>query len=141
MKNNPKRKQRDATMAQLRLEGKSVQDIAKICNVDKSTVSRALNDDEVKAVLESTTRHLARLTPRVFTNYELLTSEDMLGWDKKVFLEGTRDLAKILQIAPSPTSNTIIANIHNDNRTQIIDPNILQALSGYMEADEAEIVE
>lgn len=143
-KDNPARMKRDVTIAAKRLEGQSVREIARAMDVSIATVSRALNDEEIKSVIDDTTRHVAKLAPRVFTNLELMTSEDMLAMDKKLFLEGTRDLSRILQFTPSATPNTLIANVFNDNRTQIIDPDILQALSGYMgaeEIEEAEVVE
>lgn len=62
---NPERKKRNIEIACLRSTGKSVLEIAREINVSKATVSRALKDEEVKAILDETTKYYATFAPAI----------------------------------------------------------------------------
>jgi len=75
-KGNPKKKKRNATIAALRSTGKSLLEIAREIKVSKATVWRALQDSEVKEILEETTKYYATFAPLVREGFiDLLASD------------------------------------------------------------------
>jgi len=74
---NPKKIERKRTIAALRSKGKSMAEIAKAVNVAKSTVWQDLQDAEVKAILDETTKYYATFAPLVREEQiKLITHED-----------------------------------------------------------------
>lgn len=63
--NNPERKKRNIEIACLRATGKSVLEIAQEIHVSKATISRALKDEDVKNILDETTKYYATFAPAI----------------------------------------------------------------------------
>ena len=74
---NPERIQRQLTIASLRLDGKSVAEIAREIGMSKATVSRELQKEHIKTAIEDTVSYLASFHPVVERGHvELLISDD-----------------------------------------------------------------
>ena len=116
-KDNPGRTQRDATIVSKRLEGLSMSQIGKELGIDKSTVCRALQDEEVKALLDAGTKTMAGFLPQVMENYRDFLIDD----DKTIKLKASQDVTKITGILGTHTGNQYYINIMNQTNNVISD--------------------
>ena len=120
-KNNPGRTQRDASMTALRLQGHTMTDIATAHNVNVSTVSRVLSDDDCKAIIDRTIRKYISQANTIGDKFLLHCQSD----DQKISLDAIKHYHQITGIAPSHTGNTILMQIYHDNRS-LITPDVAQ---------------
>ena len=122
-KDNPGRTQRDATIVSRRLEGLSMSQIGKELGIDKSTVCRALQDEEVKALLDAGTKTMAGFLPQVMENYRDFLIDD----DKTIKLKASQDVTKITGILGTHTGNQYFINVMNQTNN-VISPEVLTLL-------------
>lgn len=135
--NNPAKIQRNATIAQDRLSGMVYSEIAKKHGIDKGTVSRVLNDAEIKDIIETGTKQMVAMVPRAIDNYRVILSDK----EHSDHYKATKDCLTITGIAPSRTGNTFINNVfYQDNRQQISSgiAEIIRYQRDQQEAEEAE---
>ena len=140
-KDNPGREQRDATIAYLRLQGLNLREIAKKVNLHYSQVSRILQDDEIKEIIESTQRAMIEKVPEAAAQYaDLLHSEDESMREKV-----GKTMLQMAGILPSHTVATFIQNIYQQNNA-ILDAGFIRQVGRFFagppdQVDEAEVVE
>ena len=115
-KDNPARMERDVTIANNRLAGMTYNELAKQHNLSKAHISRILNDDEIKDVLQTGTKQLVSMVPRAIQNYhDFLTSDN-----EKIKLEASRDIQKTTGIMPTHTVNQFFTSIMNQHNQVLI---------------------
>jgi hypothetical protein len=108
-KNNPARMERDRTIAEERLKGKTYRELSEQFGLSKSVLHRILNDDEIKDVIKTGTSHMISLVPKALDNYqELLDSKD-----EKIRLQASKDCLQTTGIMPSHTQSPVMINILN----------------------------
>jgi lambda repressor-like predicted transcriptional regulator len=108
-KNNPARIERDRTIAEERLKGKTYRELSEQFGLSKSVLHRILNDDEIRDVIETATSHMVSLVPKALDNYhELLDSKD-----EKIKLQASKDCLQTTGIMPSHTQSPVMINILN----------------------------
>lgn len=122
-KNNPIKVQRNISVAQSKLAGKSYREIAKIHGIDPGTVSRILQNADIKDIIETGTKQIVAMVPKAIDNYR----EFLVDEDKKIKLSATQDVAKMTGLSPSHTQNVIISNSFNNNQ-QVLSPEVLELL-------------
>jgi len=103
-------------MTKLRLDGMSYRDIAKHTGTDKSLVARRLNTDTAKRIINKAAAFNVALLPKANHKLNKLLSND---GDPKIQLDAIKLVYKNTGITPSHTQSIFIANIYNDNRTNI----------------------
>lgn len=112
-KNNPARMERDRTIAEERLKGKTYRELSEQFGLSKSVLHRILNDDEIRDVIETGTSHMISLVPKALDNYrELLDSKD-----EKIRLQASKDCLQMTGIMPSHTQSPVMINILNQQAT------------------------
>lgn len=124
-KSNPQRVIRDNLIKEKRLAGETYAKIAKDLDISKGTVQYVLNDEEIKDVLETSTKRLVSLIPLADDNYR----KALLSDNEKIRLDASRDLHKTVGIQPSHAVNMFFTNIYNQVNT-VLHPDVARALSG-----------
>jgi len=137
--NNPARIERKETIAQLRLLGKSMQEIAKELDITKGTVWKDLQDEHVKQILEAGTKALIRQVPQAVHNYETFLKSE----DENIKYKASKDLLEGTSIFPGKVQNQYITNIYQQHNTTVVSPVVLKAMAGFLDntVEEAEIAE
>lgn len=122
-KDNPLRVERDLTIANLRLQGKSMAELAEAFDMSKANIHHILNNDEnIKAVIDAGTREMVSLVPSAFDVItETLKDKD----DKGLRYKAATDTLKTTGIMPSHTTNTFVQQIYNDNSQVTVESNTL----------------
>ena len=108
-KNNPARMERDRTIAEERLKGKTYRELSEHFGLSKSVLHRILNDDEIKDVIETGTKEMISLVPKAVANYEEL----LFSKDQKIKLQASKDCLQTTGIMPSHTPSPVVVNILN----------------------------
>ena len=129
-KTNPARKQRDTTIAEMRLQGKSSREIAKEIGLDKSQVCRVLNDKEIKKILDEVHRFYGGFAEDVGREFMSLC---LLSSDPAIREKAIKEYHKIMGIAPTHTQSIYIRNLYQDNRQQIVAPEVLSLLGKHLQ--------
>ena len=118
---------RNATIAQLCLQGMPQRQIAKKIGISKSQVSRVLSSNKwAKKVLEAA--HNAMLGESVAVALKL--NEHVQNSDPAISLKAIQQHQTNMGFRPSHTQNTFIQNIYNGNQTNILNPTIEKMISG-----------
>ena len=107
--NNPDKIQRNATIAQDRLAGMVYSEIAQKHNLDKSQVCRILNNDDIKDIVETGTKHLVSMVPLAIDNYRTFLSDK----EHPDHYKASKDALQTTGILASHTQSTTINNILN----------------------------
>lgn len=128
-KTNPARQQRDTTIAEMRLQGKSIREIAKEIGLDKSQVCRVLNDKEVKEILDKVHRFYGGFAEDVGREFMGLC---LLSSDPAIREKAIKEYHKIMGISPAHTPSIFIQNLYQDNRQQIISSDVLTLLGKHL---------
>ena len=108
--NNPAKMQRNAAIAQDRLAlGATYRELAEMYELTSGQISRILNDDEIKDVIEVGTRQIISRVPLAISRYE-----DILNDPKHSdHYKSIKDCLTTTGIFPSHTANVTINNILN----------------------------
>lgn len=94
---------RNVAIAKDRMLGATYKELSKKYGIKDSSISYALNRDEIKDVMNMALNHLATFAPIVVKNYrDLLESKN-----ENIRLKATTNLAQILGIQPSHTPSQI----------------------------------
>jgi len=127
--NNPALVKRNETIAQDRVQGMVYSEIAKKHGISKPTVSRVLNDSEIKDVVEQGTRQLVSMVPLAIDNYQTFLS------DKKHadHYKASKDTLQTTGILASHTQSQTIVNIFNQTNNIISDNKVLETIGRYMD--------
>ena len=112
----------DVALTELTLQEKSYRDIAKITGVSIATISRHLNRDECRAILEIGMQQQIALIPRAV---EVLC-QNMRDDDKWLRQKSSETIMKNTGLAPSGAPVTMIQNILNVQATET--PQIIRDL-------------
>jgi len=115
-KDNPGRKKRDVTIANDRLAGMTYAQIAAKHGISKPTVHRALKDDEIKEIVETSTAVRITQLPRTDQVYQERL-EDKERPDLQ--LKAAQDIRKAVGILPSNVINQRITNVFNQQNNLI----------------------
>jgi len=124
-KDNPARKERDRTIINLRLQGKTYREIEKEVGISKCVISATLNDEKAKELIDSTYRDYAKELPIIKEEFIALCHDD----DKSVRQKALSEYHKIMGILPSHTSNIFIQNL-NISQNNVISPDVLGIIQG-----------
>jgi hypothetical protein len=108
-KNNPQRGVRDRTIAAERLKGKTYRKLSAQFGLSKSAIENILNDDEIRDVIETGTKHMVSLVPKAVGNYEKLLDSK----DEKIKLQASKDCLQTTSIMPSHAGSSVVVNILN----------------------------
>lgn len=116
--------ERNLNMAVMLIAGKNQTDIAKEFGLSQQAVSKALRSDEsVKYLIDTSTRMLATMLPKVTANYDRLLSSA----DDNIVLKANQDILKNTGITPSHTQSITINNIMQTTNI-MADPEVMRAL-------------
>ena len=113
-KENPARKERDTRIAELRVQGQTMEQIGREVGVHKSTVSRVLSDDEVQSLVDESARRVLNLVPAAVDVF----TELLYGDEPKIKQKVADRVLQIAGISPSHAPAQVIQNIYSDHRTQ-----------------------
>lgn len=130
-RDNPQRAIRDNTIANHRLAGKTYWQIAQKMGCSKGTVQTVLNDEEIKDVLLTGQREMARMVPKAVDNYNSL----LKSTDEKIQHNVSKDVLQINRIMPSHTVNQFITNIFDQSQT-IYSSEVLGLIGGNDQHDD-----
>ena len=122
-KDNPARMQRDESIALGRLTGKTYAELAKHHGISEATVSRVLNDEEVKEVIETGAKLYAGMIPKAISNYESLLDSK----DEKIKHSASKDVLTATGIQPSHAQSIVIQNSFNRQSVELT-PEVLSLL-------------
>ncbi len=125
-KTNPKRIARDCSMAEKRAEGKSYSQLAKEFGISKSRVGQILRQDEIKEILDETTKQLVSLVPLAMENVirTLLDKNE-----KALAYKASTDLLKTIGVAPSHVNNPIINKYYTQENNVVLSDGVAKLLS------------
>jgi len=170
MNHSNNKKERDLAICQLAVQGKSQAEIAKtIGNIGQTGVSRIIRKKENRKLIEKETTKLLSSLPEIVNqfeenvelsktlmNYISTTGEeenptkikeikDILSFLNLAYKQKS-DMLKALGVFPSQNLSMFIQNIYNDNRKQVLSPEVFKAFGSMFEdndedsAEEAEII-
>ena len=118
------RVRRNLKIARMLMDGMSIEEVGSIMQLSRATVYRAMRTDEgVRHLVDTTTRAMASMLPRVKKNYEDLLESG----DERIKLDASRDVLKNVGIAPSAAPNLTITNI-TQNNTVVADSRAMNIL-------------
>ena len=113
VKTDASKMQRNLMIAKDHISGMTYNQLAKKYDIHNATVSRILNKDEIREVLNEALNHLVTFAPIVVKNFR-----DMLQSDnKQIQQKATFELSKMLGLSPShtPTQINLLFNQTNNN--------------------------
>jgi len=119
---------RNLKIAKDHLNGATYRDLMQKYDISNASISRILNKDEIKDVLDTALNHLVTFAPLIVRNYRMLLNSDK----PSIRLKATEALAKILGIS-STHAGTQINMMFNQNNTTIVSDkmrDIIDKLSG-----------
>ena len=123
---NPASAHKNSYITQLYLQGLNQTEIAKKVGIDQSQVSRRLNNDDCKEMIETGMSDMCAMIPKAMQNFNKSLDSD----DEAIRIKVSEIVCKNTGIAPSHTTNTFIQNIYNSttNQTLNVRPEVLGAL-------------
>lgn len=120
---------RDATIANLAIQGIPQQAIAEQVGLHRSQVSRVLDKDKSKAIIENHLAKVIDLAPQAFQNIK-----DMMA-DPKQRYKSTELWHKIVGITGNLTAgNVFIQQVYQDNRSITLSPEVKGLLTGGLQS-------
>lgn len=142
---------------QLLATGASQADVARELGVNRSTVCRWTQKEEVRARIEAEAQRLLEALPDVVeqTKRDLATANHLSRFiageegatnqtrltnpDHQLrFLEGAyrkqADLLRAAGVFASPAPSIVVQQVFNDNRTQVLSPTVVQVLGQHLSA-------
>jgi predicted transcriptional regulator len=137
-------KERDVQIAQMAIEGRSQREIAEVAGVTQQAVSKVLNKDEIKALVDQAQEIIATgaITAadnmigaaEYFRDYlkKLKKGEKMeQDVDKQMIdygFKASREIGKSTGSLAGDAPSVFVQNIYNDNRSIGTPPEIMQLL-------------
>lgn len=120
--------------------GESQQAIAERNGVTQPTLCKFANKAEIKTMVEAEQRRLAECVPDAVQNFiEIVREMPEIPKEevrrRELSLDASKDVLKSFGLLPSPVQSQI--NIYQDNRTQILSPQIAELLSRLFQPGEA----
>lgn len=106
---NPAKLARNTSIADGRLAGMSLEELAKEHDLSPSHVCRILKDDEIKEMLEAGTRHLVSMVPQALVNYRAFLTDT----EHPNHYKASKDCLQTTGILASHTQSQTIVNILN----------------------------
>ena len=129
---------RSVTIAHMAMEGVKSSKIAKDLGISKRTVYRDLETKQAKEILQQAQQIAILSAIPIQERFIKLTESD----DESIRLAAIKQWHKIMGYSPSAINNVYINKIVQDNRQQIIHPEVAKALSGHQESIiDAEVVQ
>lgn len=122
-KDNPARLERDMSIANERLKGKTYSQLAREFGITKSHVGYILKDNEVRDVIETGAKIYAALIPKAVSNYDKLLDSK----DEKILHAASKDVLTATGIQPSHTQSIVIQNSFNRNTVELT-PEVVQLM-------------
>lgn len=133
--------------------GKKPTELAEDFGVSKATIYHVLKKDRSREIIENETKKLLSLVPSITTQIsedlelsaslqrylkdpsavndtQLVENKDILDY-LKLSYKKQQDVMKAVGIFPSNSTNVFIQQIYNDNRKQVLSPDIFKALGGF----------
>ena len=116
-----------ARIAAARIEGKTTREIAAELNRSQSTISRRLQDDEIRDMIDRERRALAGYATEA---REVLVDTMRQTDDRKLRYDASKTVLQSTGILPSHTPSPFILNLYQDNRT--VESHVWNVLSDKM---------
>lgn len=161
------RKIRDKKIALLAASGKTQAEIGKEVGLGREQTGVILNRKESREIIEQQTSRLLQLLPDIIDQYktdfdlskklsEILANPGKTPELYKTMLDNVdqiikfqtlthkkqTDLLKILGVMPSQAPNVFIQQIYQDNRSQVLDNDVLKLFAGmFKDSDDDNIQE
>ncbi len=110
-KNNPVRIERDRTIVEERLKGKTYRELSEQFGLSKCALHNILTSDEIRDIIETGTQEMIRLVPKAVDNYEKLLDSK----DEKIKLQASKETLQTTGIIPSHTPSSVVVNILNQS--------------------------
>lgn len=101
--------ERNVSIAQARLAGATYKELEEQFSISQAHISRILNDDEIKDVIETGTKHLVTMVPRAMHNYQRFLDPEYD--DKSIHYKASKDCLQTTGILASHTQSQTINNI------------------------------
>ena len=114
--NSPVKLKQAENMALMHSQGMDYRSIAEETGASIATISRRMNTDRAKKIIEKASRFQVALLPKANHKLSKLLNKDD---DPKIQLDAIKLVHKNTGITPSHTQSIFIANIYNDNRGSI----------------------
>lgn len=108
--NHPGRIQRDTAMAGMHIQGMSTAEIAAEIGLDKSQVSRVLNTDHIKEIIQDNLTKMVASLPGIRKRFIKLCYSK----NENVATKNIHKFLDVMGVSPSHTPNTLIQNIFAD---------------------------
>lgn len=124
-----KHKVKNDTIAKLRAIGQSCREISKAVHLSHSQVAKKLKDPEIKKIIESFQRYYISYGEKVQKGF----MELVLSKDPKVRQKAIEEYHSVIGISPSHTSSIFIKNLYQDNRQQILSPDVVELLGKHLQ--------
>jgi len=106
---NAAKMERNVSIANDRLAGKTYVELSNKYGISQAHISRILNDDEIKDVIETGTRQLVSRIPLAIDNYDRILNDK----EHSDHYKASKDCLQTVGILASHTSSTNITNILN----------------------------
>ena len=117
---------RSVTIAEMSIDGFNPVKIAKELGISKRTVYRDLDTEQAKEIIDHAQKVIVLNSPaRAERLVKLGASED-----DNTALAAIKHADKLTGQAPSAIHNNYMQNVYNDNRQQLISPEVAKVLSG-----------
>ena len=108
---NPAKLARNTSIAEGRLSGMSLEQLAAEHDLSPSHVCRILKDDEIKEMLDVGTKHLVSMVPQALVNYRTFLTDT----EHQDHYKASKDCLQTTGILASHTQSQTITNILNIN--------------------------
>ena len=121
-------KEKIEELAKLSAIGKSCKEISNEVHLEKSTIAKKLKDVDAKKILESFQKYYLTYAQDVKRGFmELVLSKDPAVRQKAI-----SEYHSILGISPSHTPSIFINNLYQNNRQQIVAPEVTKLLGKHL---------
>ena len=121
---NPAIAERNVTIAQKRLQGRTYRELSKEFGISKTQIHRVLNSDECRDIIETGTKEMLALVPKAVDNYREFLSCD----DKTLRYKASKDLLETTGIKSSRMDHPIINPYFNQTNINAIPPEIMDLM-------------
>jgi len=139
METMPAKVKRNNAIAQNSIAGKTYREMAKIHKVSKATITRVLNRDEIKDIVDQGMVEVIARVPKGMNVIDQALND--YNNHPSIALKASDMVLKIATIAPSSVENQTINNIVNIQNNQTLNPSVSNAIGSMFKNEDEDILE